>query len=135
MNPSADLEKAVANNYDVRYNTKKKDNVTTQELKESAQATIDNAADTVARSLNSQYNTVLTARDALNTAQSQLVLAQTNLNTAAAQLAVGTITQAEYQSSENSLQSAENGVRSAKLQLQLAMDAYDWIVNGLTLSN
>ena len=26
-------------------------------------------------------------------------------------------------------------VRSAKLQLQLAMDAYDWIVNGLTLSN
>ena len=135
MNPSADLAKAVANNYDVRYNTKKKDNVTTQELKESAQATIDNAADTVARSLNSQYNTVLTARDALNTAQSQLVLAQTNLNTAAAQLAVGTITQAEYQSSENSLQSAENGVRSAKLQLQLAMDAYDWIVNGLTLSN
>ena len=135
MNPSVDLEKAVANNYDVRYNTKKKDNVTTQELKESAQATIDNAADTVARSLNSQYNTVLTARDALNTAQSQLVLAQTNLNTAAAQLAVGTITQAEYQSSENSLQSAENGVRSAKLQLQLAMDAYDWIVNGLTLSN
>ena len=110
-------------------------NVTPEELKESTQASRENAEDTVARSLNSQYNTVLTARDTLNTAQSQLALAQTNLNTAATQLAVGTITQADYQSMENSLQSAQNSVRSAKLQLQLAMDGYDWIVNGLTLSN
>ena len=135
MNPAADLEKAVANNYDVRYYNKMYNNVTTEELKESTQASRENAKDTVARSLNSQYNTVLTARDTLNTAQSQLALAQTNLNTAATQLAVGTITQADYQSMENSLQSAQNSVRSAKLQLQLAMDGYDWIVNGLTLSN
>lgn len=135
MNPAADLEKAVANNYDVRYYNKMYDNVTTEELKESTQASRENAEDTVARSLNSQYNTVITARDTLNTAQSQLALAQTNLNTAATQLAVGTITQADYQSMENSLQSAQNSVRSAKLQLQLAMDGYDWIVNGLTLSN
>ena len=77
---------------------------------------------------------MITTRDSLNTAQTQLQLAQTNLNTAAAQLAVGTITQAEYQSVENSCLSAENAVRTAKLQLQLAMDGYDWILNGLTLS-
>ncbi len=134
MNPSADLAKAVANNYDVRYYDKMSQNVNTTEKKDSAIASRQNAEDTVARSLNSQYNTVITTRDSLNTAQTQLQLAQTNLNTAAAQLAVGTITQAEYQSVENSCLSAENAVRTAKLQLQLAMDGYDWILNGLTLS-
>lgn len=135
MNPSADLEKAIASNYNVLYYDRMSQNVNTTEKKDSALANKKNAEDTVARSLNSQYNSVITARDSLNTAQAQLVLAQTNLNTAAAQLAVGSITQADYQSSENSCQSAENGVKTAKLQLQLAMDGYDWILNGLTLSN
>ncbi len=134
MNPSADLAKATANNYDVRYYDKMSQNVNTTDKKDSAIASRKNAEDSLARSLNSQYNAVITARDSLNTAQTQLVLAQTNRNTAAAQLAVGTITQAQYQSAENSCLSAENAVRSAKLQLQLAMDGYDWVVKGLTLS-
>ena len=134
MNPSADLAKATANNYDVRYYDKMSQNVNTTDKKDSAIASRKNAEDSLARSLNSQYNAVITARDSLNTAQTQLILVQTNRNTAAAQLAVGTITQAQYQSAENSCLSAENAVRSAKLQLQLAMDGYDWVVKGLTLS-
>ena len=72
LNPDGDAEAALANNYDVRYYEKKAGNLSSQDLIESNQASIQNAKDTAVRSLKTQYNTVLTARDALNAAQSQL---------------------------------------------------------------
>ena len=69
LDPNADAQTAIDNNYDVRYYTKKAGNLTSQDLIESNQAAIVNAKDTAIRSLKTQYNTVLTTRDSLNAAK------------------------------------------------------------------
>ena len=89
LDPNADAQTAIDNNYDVKYYTKKAGNLDSQDLIESNQATLANAKDTAVRSLKTQYNTVLTTRDALNAAKAQLQVAEANLNIAQANLAVG----------------------------------------------
>ena len=135
MNPDADMETAIANNYDVKYFEKKAGNLTSQYLIDSNQAQIQDAKDKAAKSLRNQYNTVLTGRDSLNAAVMALDVASVNLNTATAKRAVGEITELEYQNVLNSYISAKNSVETDKLQLLLAMEAYDWNVKGLTTSN
>lgn len=135
LNPDGDAEAALANNYDVRYYEKKAGNLSSQDLIESNQASIQNAKDTAVRSLKTQYNTVLTARDALNAAQSQLVAEQSKLNKASASLAAGQITNLEYQTTLNAVMTAESDVNTKKLQLLVALEGYDWNVKGLTTSN
>ena len=135
LNPDGDAEAALANNYDVRYYEKKAGNLSSQDLIESNQASIQNAKDTAVRSLKTQYNTVLTARDALNAAQSQLAAEQSKLNKASASLAAGQITYLEYQTTLNAVMTAESDVNTKKLQLLVALEGYDWNVKGLTTSN
>ena len=135
LNPDGDAEAALANNYDVRYYEKKAGNLSSQDLIESNQASIQNAKDTAVRSLKTQYNTVLTARDALNAAQSQLAAEQSKLNKASASLTAGQITNLEYQTTLNAVMTAESDVNTKKLQLLVALEGYDWNVKGLTTSN
>ena len=135
LNPDGDAEAALANNYDVRYYEKKAGNLSSQDLIESNQASIQNAKDTAVRSLKTQNNTVLTARDALNAAQSQLAAEQSKLNKASASLAAGQITNLEYQTTLNAVMTAESDVNTKKLQLLVALEGYDWNVKGLTTSN
>lgn len=135
MNPQADAETAVANNYDVKYYEKKAGNLTSEDLQASNRASIQNAKDTAVRSLKTQYNTVLTTRDSLNAAQTKLAVEQANLDKAAARQAVGQITALEYQSAKNAYTSAKNDVNTKELQLLLSIEAYDWNVKGLTTSN
>ena len=87
------------------------------------------------RSLKGQYNTVLTARDALAAAEAKVIVETNNLNKAAASRAVGQMTELQYQTAENAQLAAQNDVKTKKLQLLLAMEAYDWNVKGLTTSN
>ena len=134
MNPDADMDTAIANNYDVKYFEKKAGNLTSQYLIDSNQAQIQDAKDKAAKSLRNQYNAVLTGRDSLNAAVMALDVASVNLNTATAKRAVGEITELEYQNVLNSYISAKNSVETDKLQLLLAMEAYDWNVKGLTTS-
>lgn len=135
MNPDADLETAVANNYDVKYYEKKAGNLTSQYLIDSNNASIQDAKNKVAKSLKAQHNTVLTTRDTLSASIAALQVAEVNLNTATAQKAVGQITELEFQNVQNAYVSAKNSVETNKLQLLLAMDTYDWNVKGLTTSN
>lgn len=135
LNPDGDAEAALANDYDVRYYEKKAGNLSSQDLIESNQASIQNAKDTAVRSLKTQYNTVLTARDALNAAQSQLAAEQSKLNKASVSLAAGQITNLEYQTTLNAVMTAESDVNTKKLQLLVALEGYDWNVKGLTTSN
>lgn len=131
MNPEADLEQALANNYDIRYYEKKLGNLTSGSLIESTKATIQDTKNTVTNALKTNYNKVLTTRDTLGTAQAQLQLATVNLNTAAAKLAAGSTAKLDYMAAENEFLTAKNTVETTKLQLQLAIESYDWVVKGL----
>ena len=135
MNPAADSQTAVANNYDVKYYEKKAGNLSSQDLIESNQVTLQNARDTAARSLRTQYDTVITARDALDAAQAQLEGETVDLNEAAVKRNIGQGTELEYQTAENAYIVAKNNVNTQKLQLLLAIEAYNWHLKGLTTSN
>lgn len=134
LNPDQDLEQAYANNYDIRYNEKKIQNLTSQDLIASTRASIDDAKNTVANSLKSQYNKILVARDTYNTAVMNNQLQQENVKQSEARRAVGMITDQAHASTVNAALSAEHEVQNARLQLRLAMETYDWIVNGLTVT-
>lgn len=134
MNPDADLETALANNYDVKYYEKKAGNLTGQYLIESNQAQLQDAKDKVSKALKDQYNSVITTRDSLSAAMAALQVAEVNLNTATARKAVGEIAEPDYQNVMNSYVSAKNSVETSKLQLLLAIEAYDWNMKGLTTS-
>lgn len=132
MNPEADLITALANNYDIRYYEKKAGNLTSDALIESTKATVQDTKNTVTNALKTNYDKVLTTRDTLGTDQAQLQLATVNLNTAAAKLASGSAAKLDYMAAENQFLTAKNAVETTKLQLQLAIESYDWIVKGLT---
>lgn len=132
MNPETDLTAALANNYDIRYYEKKIGNLTSDPLIEAAKATIQDTRNTVTNALKTNYDKILTTRDTLGTDQAQLRLAEVNLNTAAAKLAAGSSTKLEHMAAENQFLTAKNAVEAAKLQLQMAIESYDWVVKGLT---
>lgn len=132
MNPDADREQALANNYEIKYNEHKIQNLKSNDLVASTNAELDAVRDKVYSGLKTQYNAVLDARDALETANMKLQLEEVNMNTAAAKAAVGDISQLELTQQQTAYTTAKNGVKTSKMQLFLAMEQYDWIKKGLT---
>lgn len=132
MNPDADREQALANNYEIRYNEHKIQNLKSNDLVASTNAELDAVRDKVYSGLKTQYNAVLDARDALETANMKLQLEEVNMNTAAAKAAVGDISQLELTQQQTAYTTAKNGVKTSEMQLFLAMEQYDWIKKGLT---
>ena len=132
MNPDADMETAIANNYDVKYNERKIQNLRSEDLIASTNATLEDARNKVYNSLKTQYNTVLDARDALDAANIKFQLETVNMNAASAKAATGNISSLELVQQQNAYTSAKNDVETGKMQLMLAMEKYDWIKKGLT---
>lgn len=132
MNPEADREEAIANNYDVKSNEIKLRNVSTDDLRAATQADIDSAKDNVYSNLKNQYNAVLDARDALDAANIKLQLEAVNMNSANANAAVGNLSNLALIQQQTAFITAQNDVETASLQLFLAMEQYDWIKKGLT---
>lgn len=134
MNPDADLERALANNYSIKSDEHKLQNLKTGEQVAATNASLENERNQVTNNLKSQYNAVLDARDSLDTANIQLQLETVNMNTASAKAATGNISALELLSQQTSYTTAKNNVETSKMQLFLAMEKYDWIKNGLTFS-
>lgn len=132
MNPEADREGAIASNYDIKSNELKLKNVSTNDLKAAAQSDIDAGKDTVYNNLKKQYNAVLDARDELEAANTRLQLETVNMNSANANAAAGNISNLALIQQQTAFTTAQNDVETAKLQLFLAMEQYDWIKKGLT---
>lgn len=132
MNPEADREQAVANNYDVKYNEHKIQNLKSEDLVASTRATLEDAKSKVYSGLKTQYNAVLDARDALEAANLKLQLETVNMNAASAKAATGNISALELVQQQTAYTTAKNSVETGKMQLFLAMEKYDWIKKGLT---
>lgn len=132
MNPEADREQAVANNYDVKYNEHKIQNLKSEDLVASTRATLEDAKSKVYSGLKTQYNAVLDARDALEAANIKLQLETVNMNAASAKAATGNISALELVQQQTAYTTAKNSVETGKMQLFLAMEKYDWIKKGLT---
>lgn len=131
MDPAADKEQALANNYTLLINRRKLENAQSADTKETLQTTIRDNETKIGASLSTSYQGVLAAKTAQELAVAQAALEQKNLETAKRQFDVGQIGQLEYETQRVKTETAQLNVPMAELKLFAAVQNYEWAVNGL----
>lgn len=131
MNPVADKDQALTNNYTLLINKRKLENAKSEDTKETLQTTIRENEANIGASLTASYQNVLAAKTAQELAVAQAGLEQKNLETAQRQYELGQIGQLEYQSQRIKTETTQLSVPVAELKLFQAVQNYEWAVNGL----
>lgn len=131
MNPVADKEQALANNYTLLINKRKLENAQHQDTKETLQTTIRDNETKIGASLTTGYQGVLAAKTAYELAVAQAALEQRNLETARRQYEIGQIGQLDYETQRVKTETTQLSVPMAELKLFQAVQDYEWAVNGL----
>lgn len=131
MDPSADKEKALENNYTLRINRKKLANSSSNSKKESLQMTIDDNIQRIGASVDSAYKNVIQAQTAYQQASVALDAASKNMEAAERKMTTGTISRLDYLSQQYAYLQAQTAMKNADMDLFQAMESYDWNVNGL----
>ena len=131
MDPSADKEKALENNYTLRINRKKLANSSSNSKKGSLQMTIDDNIQRIGASVDSAYKNVIQAQTAYQQASVALDAASKNMEAAERKMTIGTISRLDYLSQQYAYLQAQTAMKNADMDLFQAMESYDWNVNGL----
>ncbi len=131
MDPEADKEAALENNYTLRVNKRKLENATEEDTIDTLKTSIRENEQMIGASLLSGYRAVLANQAAYELAQSQAELEERNLATAERQYALGNLSRMEYLTQKNTTENAQIAVETARLDLFQAVQDYDWAVNGL----
>ena len=131
MNPQADLEKALENNYALQVNKKKLANATASSDKESISRTIADNEQKIASALVSGYQNVLAAKLSYDQAAAELQLEKRNLQSLEVQFQQGNASKNQLESQQQTVRMKELALQTADLNLFQTMETYDWSVNGL----
>ena len=131
MNPTADLEKALANNYTLKVNERKLANASSQTQKDTQNNAISSNKSNIASSVTEAYQNVITARDAYTYANTNSQLQKSNLETAKKRYSLGAISLIDLKKQENDTINAEIAYKQSVYALQTAISAYEWTINGL----
>ncbi len=131
MDPVADKEQALANNYTLLINKRKLENARSEDTKETLRTTIRENEANIGASLTASYQNVLAAKTACELAVAQADLEQKNLETAQRQYEVGQISQTDHLTQRIKTETAQLSVSAAELRLFQAVQNYEWAVNGL----
>lgn len=131
MNPEADKEQALENNYTLKVNKKKLANASSGNTKESLQKTIEDNERKIGSALVTNYQNVLTAKLAYDQAEANLDLAKRNLNSLQLQFDQGKASRNQLENQQITVENAELSLKTADLTLFQTMETYDWAVNGL----
>ena len=131
LDPAGDLEKAMANSYDIRINQKKRQNA----LSEGDQKTLDTSLaaqrSKVSSALVTAKQGVTAALEALESARAAGGVQETALSILRQKYALGLASRAEMDAEEVKAKAAGIAIEQAKLNLLQAMLNYDWILRGL----
>lgn len=131
MNPQADLEKAVENNYTVMVNRKKIANSSSTDTINTLNKTIEDNQKKIASALTGNYQNVQAAKLAYDQAVAELELENRNLQTIQTQYQQGSASQNQLSRQQYTVQNKQLAVEIADLNLLQTMETYDWAVNGL----
>lgn len=131
MDPAADREKALENNYTLLVNKKKLKNAESTTTKESLQKTIADNEQKIGSALVTSYQNVLAAKLAYDQAAAELELARRDLQSMELQFQQGRASQNQLTSQQYDLQNKELAMKTADLNLFQTMETYDWAVKGL----
>lgn len=131
MDPAADKQAAIDNNYTLKYNRLSYEQLTDGSVEQQNMArTIEDQTAAISSSLENLYNQVLQKRNEYQTAVAALELEKTKMEAADRKMSVGTIGRLEYLQQKNSYAAKETAVKTADLALFQVMETYDQAVEG-----
>lgn len=127
----SDIEKALANNYNLKITSIRIGNARSSTVKETQQKTYENQKETISTNVKNTYNSLILAKSSYEQAKESYELQARDLELAKTRLAAGTITKKTYETTESSEKTAKVSMENAKLSLLEAQLSYNWAVNGL----
>lgn len=127
----SDIEKALANNYNLKITSIRIGNARSSTVKETQQKTYENQKETISTNVKNAYNSLILAKSSYEQAKESYELQARDLELAKTRLAAGTITKKTYETAESSEKTAKVSMENAKLSLLEAQLSYNWAVNGL----
>lgn len=131
MNPQADQEAAINNNFTLKYNRLSYETMTAGSVEQkNMERTMEQQKAQIASSLVNLYNDVLQKKSEYDTAAAALELEKTKMDSADRKMEVQTIGRLEYRQQQNAYKTKEIELKNAKLALFQSMETYDWAVNG-----
>ncbi len=131
MNPEADMEAALNNNYTLKINKRKLTNATADVTKETLNRTIASNEQNIGTDLVKSYQEVLQAKAAYDQAVAEYNLESKNMDTAERKTQVGKMSGLDYRKQKNALVTKTNGVKTAERTLFQSVQTYNNAVNGL----
>ncbi len=131
FDPSADLQKALENNYTLRINEKKLENASSDSDKQSLKLTIEDNKKNIATALAVAAQNIASAKESYNYANSFANLQETNLVTANQRFSLGMISKLELDTQRVTTENAKRALEQSRYAINQAIANYDWALKGL----
>lgn len=132
MDPAADKEKALENNYTLKINERKLANSAGVSGRDSLKMTIEDNKQRIASSVDEAYKNVLQAQSAYQQASVSLAAAVKTKEIADQKLQLQMISNLDHLSQEYAFLQAQTAMKNADMGLFQAMESYDWNIKGLS---
>ena len=131
MNLEADTQTALAENLALKSNQRAFENMSEGSAdKKNMERTIANQQETIRAGMNNLYQDILQKQTALRSAEAALASEQQMLNAVNLQAELGSATRLEQLGEEVSYLSCQIDVETANMNLQQAIETYDWTLRG-----
>ena len=131
FDPSADLQKALENNYTLRINEKKLENASSDSDKQSLKLTIEDNKKNIATALTVAAQNIASAKESYNYANSFANLQETNMAIANQRFSLGMISKLELDTQRVTTENAKRALEQSRYAINQAIANYDWALKGL----
>ena len=131
FDPSADLQKALVNNYTLRINEKKLENASADSDKQSLKLTIEDNKKNIATALAVAAQNIASAKESYNYANSFANLQETNMAIANQRFSLGMISKLELDTQRVTTDNAKRALEQSRYAINQAIANYDWALKGL----
>lgn len=131
LNPEADKEKALQNNFTLNINKRKLENAGADITKETLKRTISSNEQNINTALVKAYQAVLQANASYEQAVTEYNLESKTMDIIKQKYQLGMVSPLLYQKQENAYKTKSIAVKSAELTLFSSVQTYDNTVNGL----
>lgn len=134
MDPAADREKALANDYALQVENRRLNISWTQENKNLYTTNVKKLEESAKSNVDIGYQNVIQAKTAYEQAELALTVANNNYNTGARKLQLGMISQLQFEDLQYNQKNAETTYQLKNMELFQAIQNYDWLLTGLASS-
>ncbi len=131
MNPEAEQEAALNNNYTLKTNKRKLNNATAEYTKETLKKTVSSNEQNIKSDLIKSYQAVQQAKASYDQAVAEMELENKNMETAEHKQQVGSLSRLDYLKQKNAFVTKNISLKKAQLTLFQAVQTYDNAINGL----